>query len=38
MRLLSLLAFSFSTALAFTPSAQAKDKLTVYTYDSFVSE
>lgn len=38
MRLLSLLAFSFSAAVAFTPSAQAKDKLTVYTYDSFVSE
>ncbi|WP_176038007.1 thiamine ABC transporter substrate binding subunit [Brucella tritici] len=38
MRLLSLLAISFSAAMAFTPSAQAKDKLTVYTYDSFVSE
>ncbi|WP_139973802.1 thiamine ABC transporter substrate binding subunit [Ochrobactrum sp. CGA5] len=38
MRLLSLLAFSLSTAIAFTPSAQAKNKLTVYTYDSFVSE
>lgn len=38
MRLLSLLAFSFTAAVVFTTSAQAKDKLTVYTYDSFVAE
>ncbi len=38
MRLLSLLAFSFTAAVALTTSAQAKDKLTVYTYDSFVAE
>jgi len=36
MRLLSLLTISLTAAFAF--SAQAKDKLTIYTYDSFVSE
>ena len=38
MRLLSLLAFSFAAAVSLTPAAQAKDKLTIYTYDSFISE
>lgn len=38
MRFLSLLGLSLSAAVALTPAAQAKDKLTVYTYDSFVSE
>ncbi|MBV2144767.1 thiamine ABC transporter substrate binding subunit [Falsochrobactrum sp. TDYN1] len=36
MRFLSLLAFSAIMVLA--PAAQAKDKLTIYTYDSFVAE
>ncbi|CAB4325084.1 MULTISPECIES: thiamine ABC transporter substrate binding subunit [unclassified Brucella] len=38
MRLLSLLAFSLFTAIGLAPAAQAKDKLTIYTYDSFISE
>lgn len=38
MRLLSLLTLSLSAAFAFAPVAHAKDKLTIYTYDSFVSE
>lgn len=36
MRLLSLLAFSAAVILA--PAAQAKDTLTIYTYDSFVAD
>ncbi len=38
MRLFSLLALSISAAIAFSSAAQAKEKLTVYTYDSFISE
>ncbi len=37
MRLLSLLTFSLFAVIGLAPAAQAKDKLTIYTYDSFVS-
>ncbi len=38
MRLFSLLALSFSATVGLVSTAEAKDTLTIYTYDSFISE